>query len=84
MEEEQFIHIVAEQLKVDQAVFRELHARLTQKEAADVEAQTPGKLRSLWASLVAAGREVKGIHKTEFDRKVTELAASRKSKLRAR
>jgi uncharacterized protein (DUF2267 family) len=82
MEEEQFIHIVAEQLKVDHgsaekiisAVFRELHDRLTSKEAADVEAQMPGKLRSLWASFEAPGRKVKRIHKTEFDRKVAELA----------
>jgi uncharacterized protein (DUF2267 family) len=82
MEEEQFIHIVAEQLKVDHdragkiisAVFCELHDRLTSKEAADVEAQMPGKLRSLWASFETPGREVKRIHKTEFDRKVAELA----------
>ncbi len=82
MEQEHFIHIVAEQLKVDHdtsekiiaAVFRELHDRLTPKEAADVEAQMPGKLRSLWASFEAPGREVKRIHKAEFDRKVAELA----------
>jgi uncharacterized protein (DUF2267 family) len=82
MEEEQFIHIVAERLKVDHdraeeiisAVFHELHDRLTPKEAADVEAQMPGKLRSLWASFEAPGREVKRIHKTEFNRKVAELA----------
>ncbi len=82
MEEEQFIHIVAEQLKVDHdsaekiiaAVFRELHDRLTPKEDADVEAQMPGKLRSLWASFEAPGREVKRIHKTEFVRTMAELA----------
>ena len=82
MEEEQFIHIVAERLKVDHevaekiisAVFHELHDRLTPKEAADVEAQMPGKLRSLWASFEAPGREVQRIHKTEFERKVAEIA----------
>src|SRR5262245_36648318 len=82
MEEEQFIHIVAEQLKVDHdsaekiisAAFHELHDRLTTKEAADVEAQMPGKLRSLWGSFELPGREVKRIHKTEFERKVAELA----------
>ncbi len=82
MEEEHFIHIVAEQLKVDHdsaekiiaAVFRELHDRLTSKEAADVEAQMPGRLRSLWASFEAPDREVKRIHKPEFVRTVAELA----------
>jgi uncharacterized protein (DUF2267 family) len=82
MEEKRFIHIVAEQLNMDHdsgekvisAVFRELHGRLTPKEAADVEAQMPGKLRSLWASFEAPGREVERIHKTEFVRRVAELA----------
>jgi len=82
MEEEQFIHIVAGELNVDPdsagniipAVFHKLHDRLTPKEAADLEAQMPGKLRSLWASFEAPGRGVKGIHKTEFVRKVAELA----------
>jgi uncharacterized protein (DUF2267 family) len=82
MKEEKFTHIVANELNVDHdraekiisAVFRELHDRLTPKEAADVEAQMPGKLRSLWASFEAPGRKVKRIHKTEFVRKVAELA----------
>ena len=33
----------------------------------------PGRLRSLWASFEAPGREVKRIHKTEFVRRVAEL-----------
>jgi uncharacterized protein (DUF2267 family) len=82
MEEERFIHTVAEQLGVDResawkiisAVFRELHDRLTPKEAADAGAQMPGRLRSTWASFESPGREVKRIHKAEFVRKVSQLA----------
>jgi len=83
MEEEKFIRSVSEQLGVDHerawtiisAVFRELHDRLSPKEAADAGAQLPHRLKSLWASLESPGREVKRIHKVEFVRKVSELAA---------
>jgi uncharacterized protein (DUF2267 family) len=82
MEEETFIRAVAEQLGVDQerawtiisAVFRELHNRLTPKEAADAGAQMPQRLKSLWASFEFPGRAVERIHKAEFVRKVSELA----------
>ena len=82
MEEEKFIRSVAEQLGVDHerawaiisAVFRELHDRLTPKEAADAGAQMPQRLKSLWASFESPGREVKRIHKADFVRKVSELA----------
>ncbi len=82
MEQERFIRTVAEQLGVDQesafkiisAVFHELHDRLTPKEAADAGAQMPGRLKSLWASFEAPGREVARVHKAEFVKKVSELA----------
>jgi uncharacterized protein (DUF2267 family) len=82
MEEQKFISMVAEELGVDHenalkiisAVFRELHDRLTPKEAAHVEAQMPGKMRSMWASFEAPGREVKRIHRAELVRTVAELA----------
>lgn len=82
MEEEKFIRSVADQLGVDRerawaiicAVFRELHDRLTPKEAADAGAQMSQRLKSLWASFESPGREVKHIHKAEFVRKVSELA----------
>lgn len=81
MEEEQFIHNVAEQLDVDteqakkviSAVFHELHERLTPKEAADAAAQMPGGLRHLWMTFEYPGREVSRTHKAEFMRKVSEL-----------
>lgn len=82
MEQERFVRTVAEQLGVDHeaafkiisAVFRELHDRLTPKEAADVGAQMPGRLKSVWASFESPGREVKRIHKAEFVKQVSELA----------
>jgi uncharacterized protein (DUF2267 family) len=82
MEEERFIRSVAEQMGVDDekawmiisAVFHELHDRLTPREAADTGAQLPDRLKGLWVSFESPGREVKRIHKTEFIRKVSELA----------
>jgi uncharacterized protein (DUF2267 family) len=82
MEEEKFIHTVAGQLSVDNegakkivsAVFRELHDRLTSKEAADAAAQMPTGLKRLWMASEFPGREVRRIHKREFVREVAELA----------
>ncbi len=82
MEEERFTSLVAKELKVDHeaawkiiaAVFQELHERLTPKEAADVEAQMPGKIKSMWAAFEVPGREVKRIHKVEFVRTVANIA----------
>ena len=82
MEEERFIRTVGDQMGVDHesawkiisAVFRELHERLTPKEAADAGAQMPGRLKALWASFESPGREVKRLHKAEFTRRVAELA----------
>jgi uncharacterized protein (DUF2267 family) len=82
MEEKKFIHTVAAQLGVDSegakkivsAVFRELHDRLTSKEAADAAAQMPTGLKRLWMASEFPGREVRRIHKREFVREVAELA----------
>jgi uncharacterized protein (DUF2267 family) len=82
MEEEKFIHIVAEQLTVDKqqagkimaAVFRELRDRLTPKEAADAAAQMPTGLKRLWMASESPGREVSHIHKANFIREVSERA----------
>jgi uncharacterized protein (DUF2267 family) len=82
MEDERFIHTVAQQLKVDtekakkivSAVFGELHDRLTPKEAADTAAQMPAGLKRLWMASEFPGRQVNRIHKTEFIRRVSELA----------
>ncbi len=82
MEEEKFVHTVAEQLTVDKqqarkivaAVFRELRDQLTPKETADAAAQMPTGLRRLWLASESPGREVRRIHKSEFIREVSERA----------
>jgi uncharacterized protein (DUF2267 family) len=61
--------------KIVSAVFRELHDRLTPKEAADAAAQTPAGLKRLWSASEFPGRKVRRIHKTEFIKQVAELAA---------
>ena len=70
MQEEKFLHTVAEQLTVDKqqagkitaAVFRELLDRLTTKEAADAAAQMPPRLKQLWTASesVRASHEMRG------------------------
>lgn len=83
MEEEQFIHIVAREMDVTNesaknivsAVFRELHDRLTPKEAGDAAAQMPAGLKRLWMASEFPGRKVDRIHKAEFVRRVSEHAA---------
>ena len=82
MEEEEFIHRVAEQLSVDRqqarkivaAVFRELCDRLTPKEAADAAAQMPMGLKRLWLAAESPGRQVRRIHKSDFIREVSKRA----------
>ncbi|MFZ1119859.1 MAG: DUF2267 domain-containing protein [Candidatus Binataceae bacterium] len=82
MEEQKFVHTVAEQLTVDKqqarriiaAVFRELRDRLTPKEAADAAAQMPTGLKQLWLASESPGREVRRIHKSDFIREVSERA----------
>jgi uncharacterized protein (DUF2267 family) len=82
MEQEKFIHTVADQLKVDKqqarnivaAVFRELRDRLTPKEAADAAAQMPAGLKRVWLAAESPEREVRRIHKRDFIREVSERA----------
>jgi len=82
MEEQKFVHTVAEQLTVDKqqarriiaAVFHELRDRLTPKEAADAAAQMPTGLKQLWLASESPGREVRRIHKSDFIREVSERA----------
>jgi uncharacterized protein (DUF2267 family) len=82
MEEEKFIHTVAEQLAVDkhqarkivEAVFRELRDRITPKEASDAAAQMPTGLKRLWLASESPGREVRRTDKADFIREVSERA----------
>ena len=82
MEEQQFIHAVAQHLSVDReaaqrivaAVFHELHDRITSKEASDAAAQMPAGLKRLWTASEFPGREVRRIHKSEFMREVSQRA----------
>jgi len=82
MDEQEFIHTVAEQLNVEKeqakkivsAVFHELHDRLTLKEANDAAAQLPEGLKSLWRTGDYPGREVKRTHKPQFLRSIAEHA----------
>lgn len=80
MEYEQFIRQVEVHLGVDKdqaekvtdAVLRELHNRLTAREADDLGAQLPGHLKQLWHGFDQPGREVERTHKKDFVRYVAE------------
>ncbi len=82
MEYDQFIREVELRLgvakeeaeKVTDAVLRELHNRLTSKEADDLGAQLPGQLKQVWHGLDRPGREVERTHKKDFVRYVSETA----------
>jgi uncharacterized protein (DUF2267 family) len=82
MEQEKFIHTVADRLNVDKqqaskimaAVFRELRDRITPKEAADAAAQMPAGLKRVWLASESPEREVRRIHKRDFIREVSERA----------
>ena len=82
MEYEQFIREVDVRLgvgkdqaeKVTGAVLRELHNRLTDREADDLGAQLPGQLKQVWHGLDRPGREVERTHKKDFVRYVAETA----------
>lgn len=82
MEYDQFIREVEQRLgvareeaeHVTDAVLRELHNRLTAKEADDLGAQLPGQLKQVWHSLDRPGREVERTHKKDFIRYVSEVA----------
>lgn len=80
MEYEQFVREVEARLgvpkdeaeKVANAVLRELHDRLTPKEADDLGAQLPGHLKQIWYGFDRPGREVERTHKKDFVRYVAE------------
>lgn len=82
MQEEKFIHSVAEQLAIDkqqarkivEAVFHELRDRLTPKEAVDAGAQMPTGLKEIWLVSESPQRAVRRIHKADFIREVAERA----------
>lgn len=82
MEYEQFIREVEMHLGVDKdqaekvtdAVLRELHDRLTPKEADDLGAQLPGHLKQVWHGFDKPGREVERTHKKDFVRYVAGKA----------
>lgn len=82
MEEEKFVHTIAEKLAVDkqqakkiiEAVFCELRDRITPKEASDAAAQMPTGLKLLWLGSETPGREVRRVHKADFIREVSERA----------
>lgn len=84
MDEWSFIRGVARRLQCDErradgvtfAVFRELHARLTPKEATDVAAQLPGGLKRLWQQgQERPDRAVEKLHKDEFVGRVQHAAS---------
>jgi uncharacterized protein (DUF2267 family) len=74
MDDRTFIREVADRLTCDErradavtfAVFQQLRARLTAKEAADVEAQLPTGLKNLWRDCDRADQPVAKTHREEF------------------
>ncbi|HZO81179.1 MAG TPA: DUF2267 domain-containing protein [Candidatus Binataceae bacterium] len=83
MDKKAFIHRVAERMGCDDrwaesltfAVFQELRDRLTPSEAADVEAQMPAGLKSLWESLDRPDRQVRRVHGPQFIGEVRLIAS---------
>jgi uncharacterized protein (DUF2267 family) len=83
MDERTFIRDVGKRLACDErradavtlAVFRQLHDRLTPKEAADVEAQLPSALKRLWQERDRPERRVEKTHREEFVGLVQQAAA---------
>ncbi len=83
MDAHRFLREVAEALQCDEqraeavtfAVFQELRDRLTPKEAADVAAQLPSKLRQLWRENdKGPDRHVTRTHAAEFTGRVRQRA----------
>jgi uncharacterized protein (DUF2267 family) len=82
MEAQRFLASVAERLQCDVAraeglvfaVFRELRARLTPKEAADVAAQLPAGLKRLWQVEDIPDRGASRAHREEFVGRVRQWA----------
>lgn len=83
MDKKAFIHRVSERMRCDErwaesltfAVFQELRDRLTPGEAADVDAQLPAGLKSLWESLDHPGRKVRRVHEQQFIGEVRLIAS---------
>lgn len=83
MNEQQFLHAVAEALRCDAqraesvtfVVFQELRERITPKEAADVAAQLPAKLKRLWLENERPDRPVQRTHLADFLGRVRMRAA---------
>jgi len=82
MDARTFIRSVGERLLCDEpraeavmlAVFQVLRDRLTPQESADVLAQLPHGLRSLWSDNDRPGRAVERIHRDEFVGRVRAFA----------
>jgi uncharacterized protein (DUF2267 family) len=82
MDDTTFIHEVTRRLGCDErraeavtfVVFQELRDRLTPKEAADVAAQLPTRLRLLWQEQDRPGRQVARTHETAFVGRVRQWA----------
>jgi uncharacterized protein (DUF2267 family) len=82
MDDEKFFHEVGIRLDTGEeqtrtivtAVLRELHDRLTTKEADDLGAQFPGEIKRTWHSFDSPGRTVERTHKVDFIRHVSEAA----------
>jgi uncharacterized protein (DUF2267 family) len=83
MDDATFRHRIAEALACDAsradavafAVFRELRARLTEKEGGDVEAQLPTRVKHLWREAAPIEPRVEKIHGHEFIGRVRRAAA---------
>ncbi len=82
MEEGKFFYEIASRLKMSKeraeevatAVMRELHDRLTPREANDFAAQLPGGIKQMWHGFDTPDRTVERIHKRDFIRYVAEEA----------
>lgn len=82
MKEREFFQQVAEVLRCDEGraesvsfvVFQELRERLTPKEAGDVAAQLPARLKRLWLENERADRTVTRTHRADFIGRVRQHA----------
>lgn len=82
MQKKEFVESVSRRLKCDEqraegvtlAVFQSLRDRLTPKEAADVAAQLPVGLKSLWQDNERRERNVDKLHRLEFLGRVRKWA----------
>jgi|YelNatPaOPRAMG01_1025707.scaffolds.fasta_scaffold01498_21 uncharacterized protein (DUF2267 family) len=82
MDDQAFFHEVSERVACDMrraealtfAVFQELRDRITPKEANDVAAQLPKRLKMMWMSLDRPNRQVRRVHMQEFIGEVRRMA----------